>query len=160
MLLYGVSKRRESFQRILNIGSVSQNRLLTPNFPRPFPQIAHSHVWITPKINDYVKSKLSTWHDITYLNMNKRSSWNGLETIRTSVKGVQPNCSQTNYDHIRRYGLSHIDLLSSCWLCVVLNAWTNSKLCGKHIRISLGCNFHHNTVTCNIQKLVLPNHEL
>jgi hypothetical protein len=37
------------------------------------------------KWTNYVETKLSTWHDISDLNMNKRSSCNNLETIRSTL---------------------------------------------------------------------------
>ena len=52
------------------------------------------------KIANYVESKLSTWQNIAYLNMNKRCSWNMQETIRTSVKGVIASCSWSYYGFV------------------------------------------------------------
>jgi hypothetical protein len=41
---------------------------------------AHSHIFFIPKVANFVESKLSTWHNIAYFNMNKRSSWNSPKT--------------------------------------------------------------------------------
>ena len=49
--------------------------------------IVHSHIWINPKITNFVGSKLSTWQNIADFNINK-SSWNSQETIWTTVQGV------------------------------------------------------------------------
>ena len=62
--------------------------------------ITHSHIWINPKLANFVESKLSTWQDIADLNMNKRSTGNNQETIRTNVKGVKANYSQAEYGRI------------------------------------------------------------
>ena len=67
---------------------------------------AHSHIWINPKITNYVESNLFMWQDIVDLNMIERSSWNSLETIRTGVEGVIANCSWPDYDCIEHQGLS------------------------------------------------------
>ena len=58
---------------------------------------AHYPIWINPKTTNFVESRLSMWHHITNLNMNKRSSWNNQETIRIDVKGVRENCSWPYY---------------------------------------------------------------
>ena len=58
---------------------------------------AHSHIWTNPKIANSIESKLDTWQNIANFNMNKRFTWNNLETIRTSVKGIKVNCSQPYY---------------------------------------------------------------
>ena len=56
---------------------------------------AHSHVWINQKIANSIKSKLSTWQDIAYMNMNK-SSWNNLEQYELVSKGSK----QIFHNHI------------------------------------------------------------
>ena len=50
---------------------------------------AHSHIWINPEIANFVQSKWFMCLDTADLNMNKRSSWNSLETIRTNIKGSE-----------------------------------------------------------------------
>ena len=45
-------------------------------------------------------------HDIADMNMNMRSSWNNLETIQISVKGVRANYSRLNYGRMGHPGLS------------------------------------------------------
>ena len=54
----------------------------------------------TPIFENYVESKSPTWLDIANLNMNKRSSWNSLETIWTSVRGVKVKCPWLDYGRI------------------------------------------------------------
>ena len=52
---------------------------------------AHSHIWVNPKITNFIESKLSTWQDRANMNMNRV-----VETIQTSSKLVwkgSMNCS-------------------------------------------------------------------
>ena len=123
---------------------------------------AHQHIWINPIIAKFFESKSSMWQDITKPNMKKRNSWNNVQNHLNWCQRGLNELFATRLWHIRHSGLSHIvlwcyDLVLGC---VVLNPSTNSKLCGKEVRIPLGCNFHQNGVTCIIRKLVLPNHEL
>jgi hypothetical protein len=55
---------------------------------------AHSHIWIHPKITNFVESKLFTWLKHTRLEHEQEDE---LKLSRNSVKGIRANCSQSNY---------------------------------------------------------------
>ena len=60
-------------------------------------------------LNENILQKICICHifegDIAYLNLNKKSSWNSLATIRTSVKGVRAYRSHPYYGCIGQEGL-------------------------------------------------------
>jgi len=78
----------------------------------------------------------STWQDITESNIYKKSSWNNLKPIGTSVKGVKTNWSQPYYDRIKHQR----SICSFCGVCCELflpytyfNKNISWKICICHI---------------------------